>query len=179
MSEVEKPKTNTARATTPRLKAGEALGRDGQIVRRKKSYDGDEFQVPDHLKEPGWSYQWNRASVYGQPDNMEMIRMLDNGWTYVDPKRMPELAQGSPKDAQHIERAGLVLMERPEALTIEAREEARRVAEDQLMRQADRADTDMDVRGFTPVRRQVRREIVRVPSEARGGREARGIPMDD
>jgi len=107
----------------PTLKAGEVMGRDGTIKRRNKDFE-DPYNVPEHLKEPGWSYQWNRMTCLNAPDQMEINRMMNNGWEFVRPSsRLGELYGVTDRD--YIEIGGLVLMERRQELTNEAIEENR------------------------------------------------------
>jgi hypothetical protein len=113
----------------PELRSGEVLGRDGTVKRRNRNFE-DPFEVPEHLKEPGWTYQWNRMTCFNAPDPMEMNRMMDNGWEYVRPSsRLGQIYGVTDKD--YIEIGGLVLMERRKELTEEALEENRRKTSEQ------------------------------------------------
>ena len=113
----------TREEVRPKLRPGEVLGRDGTIKRRNKDLE-DPYNVPEHLKEPGWSYQWNRMTCFNSMDQMEISRMMNNGWEYVSPtSRLGEIY--GVNDAGHIEIGGLVLMERRQELTDEAIEETR------------------------------------------------------
>lgn len=139
----------------PELKAGEVLGRDGTIKRRNRNFD-DPYTVPEDYKEPGWSYQWNRASCFNAADPMEMNRMLDNGWEFVRPNsRLGQLYGVTDKD--YIEVGGLVLMERREELTNEALEENRRKTAEQYGALMDRS-SDLSVpKGYENRGKQVKR----------------------
>ncbi len=70
----------------------------------------------------GWTYQWVRTAVMGEPDPENVRKRLDNGWRFVKPEAHP----GAP--VATVERAiamlGLILMERP---TVEV--EAQRTAD--------------------------------------------------
>jgi hypothetical protein len=113
----------TREEVRPTLKAGEVMGRDGTVKRRNKDLE-DPYNIPEHLREEGWSYQWNRATCLNAPDQMEINRMMNNGWEYVRPNsRLGELYGVTDKD--YIEIGGLVLMERRQELTDEAIEENR------------------------------------------------------
>ena len=107
-----------------RTQPGQARGRDGEILSRNKNFD-DVYNIPEHMKEAGWSYQWNRVTCFGEPDPIEINRMMDNGWRYVRPESPLGRMYGAKNDAGYIEVGGLVLMERPQALTDEALEECR------------------------------------------------------
>lgn len=122
---------------TPKLGAGEAIGRNGEVLKRNRNFE-DQFAVPDHWKEEGWSYQWNRQSVYGKEDRAEMLRMQDNGWRPVPASRF-----GTDEDGDYIARDGLILMERPAALTRAAEEEELKKAEAQYTNSFSSVDSDL------------------------------------
>jgi len=89
---------------------------------RKGGQAKDKFAIPSHLKQDGTSYEWKRASVYGKPDSGHMVEMREQGWEPVADRKiidyfMPEGHKGAP------ERDGLILCERPQELTDEARQE--------------------------------------------------------
>lgn len=142
-----------------KLQPGEVLGRDGEILRRNRNFNANQFDIPEHIKEPGWSYQWNAASVYGAPNPAEINRMLDNGWRFVSASN-PRFKSffGANPNTDRIELDGLVLMERPQSLTDEALQEMRRAADEQYMRQFERADTDMNLpEGYKATRRKIKK----------------------
>lgn len=89
-----------------------------RLTRRRRTanpFDIDPATIP-----PGWSYEWKRQSVHGQPDNEHWIDMRENHWRPVPADRHPQLAsQGD----SIIKRGGTVLCERPKYLTDEARME--------------------------------------------------------
>lgn len=97
------------------------MGRDGEVLGRRRSIAGfrNHFDVPEHLKQPGWSYQWNRASCYGKPDPANMNSMHENGWRAVADQSI-RTHYAVPKSEERIEFDGLVLCERPQQLTDEA-----------------------------------------------------------
>ena len=51
-----------------KLRPGEYLTRTGEIVKRTPFKAGNKFDLPDDVKEPGWSYQWIRESIYNNTD---------------------------------------------------------------------------------------------------------------
>lgn len=178
-----KNQEKTAPALPPKpvkLRSGQALGRNGEVLSRNRNYSGgNEYEIPEHLKDPGWSYQWNRMSCRGQVDHTEISAMLDNGWRFVPPERFGGIY--AKEDSEYIERDGLVLMERPQTLTDEATAERQRRAEDEYMKQFQKADTDMALpEGYKAERRRVRKEArERVDPSLRPAYGAVAIPGDD
>lgn len=139
----------------PELRHGEVLGRDGTVKRRNKDFE-DPYNVPEHLKEPGWSYQWNRMTCFNAPDPMEMNRMMNNGWEYVRPSsRLGQLYGVTDRD--YIEIGGLVLMERRQELTDEALEENRLKTAEQYGALMDRSTDLVTPSGYRALGKQVKR----------------------
>lgn len=109
----------------------EVSGRNGEVLSRTRTYVGDIFEVPKEMIPEGWAYQWNAVSIAG---NSEIIldqnhMMHQNGWRPVPAERyagtlVPKGATGN------IIRGQQMLMERPQALTDEARQEDLRNAND-------------------------------------------------
>lgn len=94
---------------------------------RKRSGSTDPFAFDRSIIPDGWDYQWVTCEVYGQDQTSQMVAHQENGWTPVPADRhsgafMPPGYKGN------ITRDGLMLMERPMALTLEARDEERRKA---------------------------------------------------
>ena len=109
------------------LRAGQVLGRDGEVLSRRRSTGfSNPFDVPAHLREDGWDYQWVRTSCHGKPDPANMSDHHENGWRPVADAKT--LAHYGVSDAKHIERDGLVLCERRVELTEQALAEDRRNA---------------------------------------------------
>lgn len=102
----------------------EVTGRNGEVLSRTRTYVGDIFEIPNEMIPEGWSYQWNSVSIAG---NSEIIldqnhMMHQNGWRPVPAERyagtlVPKGATGN------IIRGQQMLMERPQSLTDEARQE--------------------------------------------------------
>lgn len=94
---------------------------------RKRKGNTDMFAVPPGAIPEGWNYQWCRQSVYNQTDVAHQVGLAENGWTPVPADRhagifMPKGHSGD------IVRDGLILMERPNELTAEARAEEAQAA---------------------------------------------------
>ena len=63
---------------------------------------------------PGWTYNWVRSALLGEPDPENVQRRLDLGWRFVEPSRHPELAAMPAEEA--VDAFGLILMEKQTAL---------------------------------------------------------------
>lgn len=114
----------------------EARGRDGEILRRNNRGDTvDQFEVPRHFMEKGWTYQWVRAEALGKADPANMTAHMENGWRPVPSSRMPGYYHPIEYTGA-INRDGLVLCERPETLTREAERDAINAARRQKHNQA-------------------------------------------
>jgi hypothetical protein len=160
------------RADTGTLKRGEVLGRDGEVLSRARStgYRND-FDLPEHVREDGWDYQWVRQSCHGKPDPANVNAHMENGWRPAAGKRLTDHYRAA---GDHIERDGLILMERPQALTNEAIAEDRRNAVELKQAQAEQFGARKLPDGFDEggiagdgrfdARRKIRREIVGAPT---------------
>src|SRR4051812_384348 len=62
-----------------------------RVSRKQDKFYVDPSRIPD-----GWSYEWKRMSVYGQPDPDHMLNLKANHWKAVPLARHPELAPGLP-----------------------------------------------------------------------------------
>lgn len=109
--------------------------------RRKLLQHDDQFwlpidEIPDtHKAEIDGnqivSYEWKRWSNMGQEDPFYIASMREQGWEPVPPSRHPNwLPPGYT--AQHIIKGGLILMERPIELSIEAYRESKALAKRQV-----------------------------------------------
>jgi hypothetical protein len=119
----------TASARTPVVRGHTAegrviaLGRDGKPISRKGTPGVDKFAIsPDQIPE-GWSYQWIAETVLNAPQTSMIVGFQQNGWTEVPADRHPSIP---------VRQDGLVLVERPKALTDEARGEEIQAAKDQI-----------------------------------------------
>lgn len=132
--------------------------------RRRFNNTDDRFALPmDEIPE-GSTYEWKRFSVHGQEDPFYIAHQRQQGWEPVDPKRhpnwLPEGYQGNT-----IIKDGLLLMERPIELTMEARDETRKASRRQIDDQ--KAQLGMTPNGQLPrdadarTRPQVKSEMMR------------------
>lgn len=111
------------------LRSGQVLGRDGEVLQRAR-IDGsfvNEFEIPEHMRDPNWDLQWVRTSTIGKGDPSNVNMMMEQGWRPVTHKHYPNIFPDL-KGQTHIERDGLMLMERPMSLTQQAIAEDRRSA---------------------------------------------------
>ncbi len=65
---------------------------------------------------PGWDYNWKKWSVYGQESPQYMAEMMRNGWSPVPASRVRHLLYAE-YDQENTVLEGLILMERPKALS--------------------------------------------------------------
>lgn len=91
----------------------------------------DEFffspdQVPD-----GWTYEWKRRTIMGQEDPAYQVALARTGWEPVPSRRHPEMMPINWK-GDTIERKGMVLMQRPKAITERIEEMDRHRARNQI-----------------------------------------------
>ncbi len=101
----------------------------------------DKFHIDPKLIPDGWSYEWKRVSVYGQPDPDHMLNLKANHWRPVPLSRhqhlMPGLTEGYDDKGPYsgcIMKDGQLLMERPAYLTMDAQQEDYDIAIDQVRR---------------------------------------------
>ena len=109
---------------TPALKPGEAIGRNGKIVRRASvTDDGNKYDVPEHIilahLEDGFTLEWKRVEVLGKEERTYVAQTARGGWEPVVAEKWP--GQFLPEGATGaIVVDGLMLMERPTVLTQQA-----------------------------------------------------------
>ena len=119
------------RADDPRARAA---ARAAEI--RANRGDADLDSIDDFFVDPavipdGWSYEWKRHTLLGKEDPSYQIQLARGGWTAVPASRHPEMMP-TGKSYSLIERKGMILMERPEVLTTEARDVESRRARNQV-----------------------------------------------
>lgn len=103
---------------------------DGKVLRRRRQRSTDDvFAATTADKAPeGWTYEFKRESVFGKPDTRHQIGLRENGWRPVPASRHPEMMPEGYDPDGPIRIDGQMLMERPEYLTQEAREEDHSIA---------------------------------------------------
>lgn len=103
------------RAESPREEAdriaAEWFGHLDTLGPYKDKYYVDPKNIPD-----GWSYEWKTFTVVGKENPQHMRELQRNHWRPVDARRHPELVPtGFAGDTIIVD--GMVLMERPAAIT--------------------------------------------------------------
>lgn len=112
-----------------------------RVRRRKLLQHDDQFwlpidEIPDTHKAKFdgslvVSYEWKRFSNMGQEDPFYLASMREQGWEPVPPSRHPNwLPPGY--SAQHIIKGGLILMERPIELSLQAKQEEKQLSNRQV-----------------------------------------------
>jgi hypothetical protein len=125
------------------------------------------FDLPRDEIPEGSSYEWKRYSVSGltaDTDPFYLASMRRQGWEPVDPKRHPNWIPDG-YDKPYLVRDGLILMERPMELTLEARKEVRDLSRQQVREAEQRlglAPKDTMTRNFDGVRPQIVKEVGRM-----------------
>lgn len=132
------------------LKPGEAFTPDGEIVSRQRTGFTDPYFIPLHLKGqlkdygfvengkpvmlPEWDLQWNTYSVYNQVDPTRSQTHAMNGWRPVMTKPGDKWSNiwTPPDHSGAIIVGGLRLEIRSQTLSVQARQEERRKAQQQV-----------------------------------------------
>lgn len=116
-------------ARQPAREASEVLGRNGEVLTRKRTGALDPFHVPPDMIPEGWAYQWNTVSVMGSTDACMSVSnsMYENGWRPVPASRHPGKFVPFGKSGD-IVRDGQRLEERPAILSQQASAEDVRMA---------------------------------------------------
>ena len=80
----------------------------------------DKFYIDPKIIPDGWSYEWKRHTLLGKEDPSYEVAVAQKGWEPVPRSRhafmMPDNYRG-----ETIEREGMILMERPQEITDEAK----------------------------------------------------------
>lgn len=115
----------------PRDIKREFLDEDGNPITRRISREHNPFDVPKRLWRAGWDYEYKAIRVLGETaDPSVVVDYRDGGWRNAPAKDFKELCPPG-WDKPFVERGGQILMMRPMHLTIEARNESVKIAEDQ------------------------------------------------
>lgn len=109
----------------------------------------DSFVIPDHLKKPGWDYEFKTRRVLGEPVSPTQVALeRGQGWRPVPARDMAELLPPD-YDKSVVELNGMIMVMRPKRLSREAHremyEKAERQKQDKL-KQALTGPADQDSR---------------------------------
>lgn len=96
----------------------------------------DEFYLPQDIIPDGWSYEWKRYTVLNAQDPSYQVALAQTGWEAVPASRHPELMPLGWEKA-HIERKGMILMERPLEITQEMKRRDDKNARDAVRQKAE------------------------------------------
>lgn len=109
------------------------LSRDGEVLTRTRRGGLDPFVVPPGFEPAGWKYQWCVTASLGNKDIAQDFynEFYQNGWRPVPAKRHDGYWMPKGHDGPIVVR-GQALMERPEEMCIEAANEDRRNAIQQM-----------------------------------------------
>jgi hypothetical protein len=94
----------------------------------------DEFFVDPAMVPEGWAYEWKRHLLLGAEDPSYNVSLAREGWEPVPVSRDSRHRAMMPMNwtGAHIERKGMILMERPAEIVEEMRALERRKARDQV-----------------------------------------------
>ena len=96
----------------------------------------DEFYLPLDIIPDGWSYEWKRYTVLNAQDPSYQVALAQTGWEAVPASRHPDLMPLN-WDRSHIERKGMILMERPLEITQEMKRRDDKNARDAVRQKAE------------------------------------------
>jgi hypothetical protein len=96
------------------------------------------FEFDREVIPPGQTYEWKRKTMFGQEDSENLINLEQNGWSAVPADRHPELMGRRAIAGAEICRGGLILMERADEITAEARDLDTFAARNQVATQVQR-----------------------------------------
>lgn len=99
--------------------------------RRHASVNENKFHIPEEEIPEGLSYEWKRWSVSGQHDPFYIASMREQGWEPVPPKRHPNWVPPGYNEPSII-KDGMILMDRPMELTLDAKKEIRQLSRQQV-----------------------------------------------
>jgi len=124
-----RPLRDPLRDEDPRVaaerRAREIMGHIGDADAGNDDFWIDPVIIPD-----GWTYEWKRYSTFGAIDHTYMGHLRRMGWEEVPASRHPEMM---PKgNHAHIERKGMILMQRPAVITEEFRRRELREARERV-----------------------------------------------
>ena len=108
-------------------------GRDGEVLTRTRKAGIDPFDVPKNFVPPDWEYQWCAIAAVGSKEAVRTmnIEFHQNGWRPVPSSRHDGYFMPKGESGPIIVRDQM-LMERPKAMSDDARAEEKRMAIQQM-----------------------------------------------
>lgn len=105
-------------------------------IRRRKHASlrfDDPFYVNTKAIPPDVSVEWKRVSNVGEENPFYIAAMREQGWEPVNPREHPDWVPIPPDyQGNTVVKGGLMLMERPMSLTLEARTEDKMISKQQV-----------------------------------------------
>ena len=115
----------------PQMREEDPRARAARRAAELMGHIPDEAQVHDNFAAPeppqDWSYEWKAIEVLGKEIDGKESKMAQTGWERVPADRHPEMMPKNYKGAE-IKKDGMVLCERPKAITDMMRERESREA---------------------------------------------------
>lgn len=131
---------------------------------------GDRFHISAEKIPDGTTYEWKRVRVYGKEDVTYESTLERGGWTPVEAARHPEMMPRG--HTGHIEREGMILMERPKEITDTIRRRDRLIArqlvdmkEDEALSQTPDGTLSRTEPALAKVRHGFRKEFAPINAE--------------
>lgn len=134
---------------------------------RKSTVNENPFDLPLSEIPEGSNYEWKRWSISGQHDPFYIASQRQQGWEPVNPKRHPTWVPPGYNEP-HIVKDGMILMERPMELTLEARKELRQMSKQQVTEAEQRlgmTPKDTATRELADVAPRITKEMMRMVIE--------------
>lgn len=129
-----RPSTRSAPDQARTLQRGQYQGRDGEVLTRNVSLGTDPYDVPPHLKERGWDYQWLTETVLNSADvvRRHSHAMYQAGWRPVMATGRWNGVYDAPSYTGHIRLGDSGLYERPMQMSADAKVEDEKKARQQV-----------------------------------------------
>jgi hypothetical protein len=143
----------------------QAYNRAGKLISRTHYATSDKFDVPLHFIPDGWTYQWLSQATVGQANNN--AHFFANGWEPVMSKRHDGVFMQKGHDGPIIV-DGMLLVERPVQLTLEARAEELKAAKSLMRTQNEQFQPKMPGARSSRYRGtelRIKRELEEMPDE--------------
>ena len=129
-------RTAARNAATPAraLARGEYVGRNGELLTRNASLGSDPYEIPPHLREVDWDYQWLTETVFNSADvvRRHSHAMYQAGWRPVMATGRWNGVYDAPSYSGHIRLGDSGLYERPMQMTVDAKAEDDKRARQQV-----------------------------------------------